>query len=145
MKKLCSVCDNKFEVSSPATKYCSGECRNEALRDRQTSINTRWTSLQRILTAEKCDEHDPLWRFSTYAALIKSGTCVFCGSKIGGGIALDRFDNTKGHTAANCPPESNPVCAWCNRIRGANLTVAQMFRLKPLLTEFQKENKCKKK
>jgi hypothetical protein len=143
MRKVCPVCDQKFVASSPV-KYCSGDCRNEALRSRQVSINTRWTTLQRILTAEKCDPQDPLWKLSTYIALIKSSVCVFCESQIGGGIALDRFDNSKGHTAANCPPESNPVCAWCNRIRGASLTVAQMFRLKPLLTEFRKDNAKKK-
>jgi hypothetical protein len=143
MKKLCSVCDDSFEASSPI-KYCSAECRNEALRSRQRSFNTRWASLQRILQKEKCDPRDPLWKFSHYASLIGSGICVFCESPIEGGIALDRENPSLGHTAANCPARSNPVCGWCNGIRSNRLTVDQMFRLKPLLVEFRKENKCQK-
>ena len=144
MKKLCPVCDVSFEASSPI-KYCSGNCRNEALRSRLRSINTRWASLQRVLTKEKCSPHDPLWRLAYYSGLIGDGICVFCKQEIQGGIALDRMDNTKGHTATNCPKESNPVCGWCNSIRGTNLTVDQMFRLSPLLTEFQNENERSKR
>jgi hypothetical protein len=127
-------------------KYCSGDCRNEALRVRLGTPEERHKNLVRILERERCPKTDPLWSLNYYEALLAFNgfRCQYCLGDLSvwspTGHAMDRvvcFKNGRPvpHTAANCL--GGGVCKDCNEVRGAVLSVTDMFALAPKLRELR--------
>lgn len=69
--------------------------------------------------------------------------CAYCGITVekdgGAGYWLDRIDNDLGYTVDNILP----CCGRCNRIRGADLNVEQMFQVGEILKQEKTVRKIK--
>lgn len=76
-----------------------------------------------------------------------SHPCIYCDVSLkdegGAGYWLDRVDNNEGYTINNVLP----CCGRCNRIRGADLTVEDMFEIGETLAKkrLNMDNNTRKK
>jgi hypothetical protein len=123
----CRNCGAYIKVSR--LKFCGDGCREEYKRTMAGTPESRHKVLLRVLEAEGIpDQHEMLYHFEFYAALIADNTCTYCSgplSKTGHG--LDRIVNSKGHRATNVLA----ACGWCNKIKGDDvLSTDEMFSLR---------------
>lgn len=133
-EKFCDVCGRWVDG---AGKFCSERCRDSRSRSNRGTIYSRHNILLRILEDEGCPTTDPLRSLNYYEQILLSnnGLCVYDEAPISpSGIALDRIDCKKSHTAANV---IGPVCGFCNMLRRDILSVEEMLFLKPQLIELR--------
>jgi hypothetical protein len=132
-------CRNCGALIKPGRKkFCGDGCREEWKKKSTGSVSARHACLLRILKKEKCSESDPLFDIDYYEQILADQKCFFChGDLSPSGHALDRRDNSKGHTAANVL--EGPICGDCNGIRSNRLSVEHMQRLSPILIEIRIE------
>jgi hypothetical protein len=112
--KWCSQCHASFDPAGSNTKTCSEECKQDRIKERQSSPEARHTILKRILEAERAPRTDKLWSLNFYSGLIQGNECTWCSGPLSRtGHAIDRLDSTKPHSVINL---AGIACQRCNRV-----------------------------
>jgi hypothetical protein len=145
-ERLCLECGGWVPTSAGKARICSDECRDARKRRTNSSLDSRFAVLQRLLDSERCTRSDwiePLRSKNYYEQLLlnNDGKCLFCDAEVaevsGSGHLMGRIDHTKPHTAANCL--GGCVCGFCNRLVGKDqVSVEETFLfLRPALIKLR--------
>jgi predicted nucleic acid-binding Zn ribbon protein len=132
-EKWCKQCGRSFKGAGAT---CDDECREERLKQRQRSIQSKMTILRRTLEAEKVYQRDDRLMYSeNFIESVLAGGCVYCGmdgTELAGftGICLDRIRNDeRGKPMKHNSWNVCGCCPQCNSIKSDLLSIEEMALL----------------